>query len=119
MQEYFGIAPVTERSGRSCWVHWRWSCPKFLRQSIVEWAGMSIRYSCWANAYYRQQREKGKKHHAAIRALSFKWLRILYRCWKDRRPYDEAKYLFALQQRKSPLLQYMSCAALCGHHVSC
>ena len=108
MQEYFGIAPVTERSGRSCWVHWRWSCPKFLRQSIVEWAGMSIRYSCWANAYYRQQREKGKKHHAAIRALSFKWLRILYRCWKDRRPYDEAKYLFALQQRKSPLLQYIA-----------
>jgi transposase len=108
MQEYFGIAPVTERSGRSTWVHWRWSCPKFLRQSIVEWAGMSIRYSCWANAYYRQQRERGKKHHAAIRALSFKWLRIIYRCWKDRRPYDEAKYLLALQQRHSPLLQYIA-----------
>jgi transposase len=108
MQEYFGIAPVTERSGRSTWVHWRWSCPKFLRQSIVEWAGMSIRYSCWANAYYRQQREKGKKHHAAIRALSFKWLRIIFRCWKDRRPYDEAKYLLALQRRHSPLLQYIA-----------
>ena len=108
MQEYFGIAPVTERSGRSEWVHWRWSCPKFLRQSIVEWAGMSIRYSCWANAYYRQQREKGKKHHAAIRALAFKWLRIIYRCWKDRRPYDEAKYLLALQRRRSPLLQYIA-----------
>jgi transposase len=108
MQEYLGIAPVTERSGRSEWVHWRWSCPTFLRQSIVEWAHLSIRYSCWANAYYRQQREKGKKHHAAIRALSFKWLRILYRCWKDRRPYDEAKYLRALQQRQSPLLQYIA-----------
>jgi transposase len=108
MQEYFGIAPVTERSGRSTWVHWRWSCPKFLRQSIVEWAGMSIRYSCWANAYYRQQREKGKKHHAAIRALAFKWLRIIFRCWKDRRPYDEAKYLLALQRRHSPLLQYIA-----------
>jgi len=106
--EYLGIAPVTERSGKSTWVHWRWACPKFLRQSIVEWAGLSIRYSCWANAFYRQQREKGKNHHAAIRALSFKWLRILYRCWKDRRPYDEAKYLFALQQRKSPLLQYIA-----------
>jgi len=108
VQEYLGIAPVTERSGRSEWVHWRWSCPTFLRQSIVEWAHMSIRYSCWAQAYYRQQREKGKKHHAAIRALSFKWLRILYRCWKDRRPYDEGKYLLALQRRHSPLLQYIA-----------
>lgn len=108
VQEYLGIAPVTERSGRSEWVHWRWSCPTFVRQSIVEWAHLSIRYSCWANAYYRQQREKGKKHHAAIRALSFKWLRILYRCWKDRRPYDEAKYLLALQKRQSPLLKYIA-----------
>jgi len=108
MQRYLGIAPVTERSGRSAWVHWRWSCPTFLRQSIVEWAHMSIRYSCWAQAYYRQQREKGKKHHAAIRSLSFKWLRILYRCWQDRRPYDEAKYLLALQQRNSPLLKYIA-----------
>ena len=89
-------------------MHWRWSCPTFLRQSIVEWAHLSIRYSCWANAYYRQQREKGKKHHAAIRALSFKWLRILYRCWKDRRPYDEARYLLALQKRRSPVLQYIA-----------
>ena len=108
MQQYLGIAPVTERSGKSKWVHWRYACPTFLRQSIVEWAGMSMRYSYWAAAYYRQQREKGKKHHVAVRALAFKWLRILYRCWKERKPYDEAKYLFALKQRNAPLLQYMS-----------
>jgi transposase len=102
------VAPVTERSGKSCWVHWRWSCPTFIRQSMVEWAGMSIRYSFWAEAYYNQQREKGKTHNVAVRSLAFKWLRILFRCWKDRRPYDEAKYLFALKQKNSPLLQYMS-----------
>jgi transposase len=108
MQKYLGIAPVTERSGKSQWVHWRYACPTFLRQSIVEWVGMSIRYSYWAAAYYRQQRAKGKRHHIAVRALAFKWLRVLYRCWQARRPYDEAKYLFALKQRKAPLLQYMS-----------
>lgn len=103
-QEYLGIAPVTERSGNSTWVHWRLACPTFLRQSIVEWAGLSVRYSVWAEAFYRQQREKGKGHHVAIRALAFKWLRILYRCWQDRKPYDEAAYLFALRKRNSPLL---------------
>jgi transposase len=108
LQKYLGIAPVTERSGKSQWVHWRYACPTFLRQSIVEWAGMSMRYSYWAAAYYKQQRAKGKKHHIAVRALAFKWLRILYRCWRDRKPYDEAKYLFALKTRQAPLLQYMT-----------
>ena len=101
--------PITERSGNSTWIHWRLACPTFLRQSIIEWAGMSVRYSLWAQAYYQQQRAHGKRHHVAIRALAFKWLRILYRCWKDRKPYDEAIYLLALKKRNSPLL-----AALAG-----
>jgi transposase len=33
---YWGIAPVTEQSGRSRWVHWRLACPKFQRQSWHE-----------------------------------------------------------------------------------
>ncbi|KAB8305403.1 hypothetical protein EH227_22700 [Rouxiella chamberiensis] len=31
------------------------------------------------------------------RALAFKWMRIIYRCWKTRTQYDEAKYLLALE----------------------
>ncbi|MDO8864230.1 transposase [Haliea sp. E1-2-M8] len=104
LQMYTGIAPVTERSGQKCWVHWRTQCPRFLRQTIVEWAGHSIRYSFWAEAFYRQQRNKGSNHQAAVRALAFKWLRILYRCWQTRTQYDESKYLKALQQRGSPLV---------------
>ena len=68
---------------------------------------MSMRYSYWAQAYDHCQRELGKQHNAAIRALAFKWLRIVFRCWQDRSVYDEAKYLFALKQRQSPLLNYM------------
>ncbi len=105
IQEYAGVAPVTEASGQSRWVHWRFACPRFVRQSIVEWAGMSIRYSYWAQAYYRGLRDRGKAHNAAVRALAFKWLRIVFRCWQDRKPYDGAKYLLALKKRQSPLLQ--------------
>ena len=54
-------------------------------------------------AYYQQQRGRGKDHHAAVRALAFKWIRILYRCWQDRVAYDENKYLAALARRGSPL----------------
>ena len=111
VQQFSGIAPVTEKSGKSKWVHWRWACPKFLRQSFHEYAAHSRRWSPWARAYYEQQIEKGAEHHAALRALAFKWIRILYRCWKDRRPYDEQRYLQALKRRGSPLLKRLQSQA--------
>ena len=104
LQHYTGIAPVTERSGNKHWVHWRLQCPTFIRQTFVEWAGATIPRSFWAAAYYRQQRAKGCSHHAAVRALAFKWIRILYCCWQTRTPYDESTYLNALKRRGSPLL---------------
>jgi transposase len=107
LQKYSGVAPVTERSGNKTWVHWRWQCPTFLRQSLVEWAGQTINKSFWAGAYYRQQMAKGSSHQAAVRALAFKWVRILYRCWQTRTPYDESKYLEALRRRGSPLLNQL------------
>ena len=105
VQKYAGIAPVTERSGQKNWIHWRWQCPKFLRQTFVEWAAQTINKSYWAGLYYYQQRAKGCSYQAAVRSLAFKWIRILYRCWITRTPYDEAKYLKALKERGSPLLR--------------
>ena len=105
LQKYAGIAPVTERSGKKCWVHWRWQCPTFLRQTFVEWAAQTIDKSFWAGVYYRQQRAKGSSYQAAVRALAFKWIRILYRCWQTRTPYNESRYLKALQKRGSPLIK--------------
>jgi len=110
VQKYGGLAPVTKRSGQSTWIHWRWQCPTFLRQTFVEWAAQTINKSYWAGLYYRQQRAKGCSHQAAVRALAFKWIRILYRCWKTRTPYDETRYLKALQERGSPLLKIADAA---------
>ena len=95
IQKYAGIAPVMERSGKQSWVHWRCQCPKFLRQTFVEWAAVSIRYSFWARVYYEQQRHKGASHQAAVRALAFKWIRIVFRCWQRGTPYNESTYLAA------------------------
>lgn len=104
VQKYAGIAPVTERSGNKNWIHWRWQCSTFLRQTFVEWAAQTINKSYWAGLFYQQQRAKGCTYQAAVRALAFKWIRILYRCWKTRTAYDEATYLRALKERGSPLL---------------
>jgi transposase len=104
VQKYSGIAPVTERSGNKHWVHWRLHCPRFQRQTFVEFAALSLPHCYWAKAYYDQQRARGSSRQAALRALAFKWIRIMYRCWRERTPYDEARYLTALKRRGSPLI---------------
>ncbi len=101
LQCYTGIAPVLASSGQQRWVHSRWACPKFVRQTIHEWALHSIGQCGWARDYYQSQRSRGKSHHTAVRALAFNWLRILFRCWQDRVPYQEQIYQQALQRRAS------------------
>jgi len=104
LQCYTGIAPVTKRSGGSERIHRRYCCPKFQRQSFHEYAKESILWSRWAGAFYLQQRSKGCAHHTAVRALAFKWQRVIWRCWQDRRPYEEAHYEAALRQAGSPVV---------------
>ena len=43
-----------------------------------------------------------------MRALAFKWQRIMWRCWQDRTPYNEVYYLTKLQQRGSKLLKLIA-----------
>jgi transposase len=107
VQAYAGIAPVTEASGQNKWVHIRRACPKFLRQTFHEFAAHSIVKCTWAKAYYEHQCETGHNHHAAVRALAFKWIRVLYACWRDRIPYDDATYTRALERRHSPLAKML------------
>ena len=103
MSCYSGIAPVKVASGKSIWIHMRWACPKFVRQSFHEMARASLRSCAWAQCYYQQQIERGHGRHAAIRALAFKWQRIMWRCWQPRVPYEDAHYVKSLQRSASPL----------------
>jgi transposase len=114
VQCYSGVAPVTEKSGRREWVHFRWACPKFLRQTFHEFAAQSIRFSEWARAFYDSRIDSKKSHHAAIRALAYKWIRIIFRCWKEGKPYDEQTHMRSLQNRRSPLIGALSSATRLG-----
>ena len=59
-------------------------------------------HSAWAKVYYERMQAKGKGHHVILRALAFKWVRVLWKCWQTRTPYDEAAYLRKLAHRNSP-----------------
>lgn len=103
MAAYSGIAPVKQASGRSVWIHMRWACPKFLRQTFHELARTSLSFCVWAQCYYQMQLQRGKGRHAAFRALAFKWQRIMWRCWQDRLPYDDTKYVSSLKRDNNEL----------------
>jgi transposase len=104
LQRYTGIAPVTKQSGGKRHVHRRYLCPKFHRQSFHEYAQESVLWSRWAAAYYLQQRLKGCAHHTTVRALAYKWQRVIWRLWQSRQRYDERLYEAVLRRRHSPLV---------------
>lgn len=103
IQQLSAVAPVTLQSGKSKWVRRRWQCNTFLHQTFFEHARMSIMFSPWARAYVQERTARGSGFNAAVRALAFKWQRIMFACWQNHEPYDESRYARALQRSGSPL----------------
>jgi transposase len=108
VQRYSGIAPVIERSGNRTSTHARIHFPKFMRQTFHEFAQASMPHSAWAQAFYMLQRDRGAGHHQAIRALAFRWIRILYHCWSNRVVYDEQVHTASLRRHGSPCLAHIA-----------
>ena len=107
LQSYSGIAPITRQSGKSKQVCKRLACPKFLRQTFHEFADHARKWSNWSKAFYKMKRAQGTKHHAAVRALAYKWIRIIFRMWQMKTNYNEAQYVQQLKRNKSPILQFL------------
>ena len=108
LASFSGIAPVTFKSGKSCVVQRRYACPKYLRQTFHEFANTARRYCPWSKARYRMLRDGGMKHHAALRKIARSWIRILFRVWKTRVPYDNDRYIAKLQQRCPEIAPYLA-----------
>jgi transposase len=86
-----GLAPVTRASGRSRNVRFRYAANSRLREAAVWWAFNSMKESPWAAAAFRQARDqRGQRYHRALRGLSARWMRVLWRCWTDRTTYQPA-----------------------------
>jgi transposase len=102
IRNFSGIAPITRRSGKTCVVQARIACPKFLRQTFHEFALHSLNHCPWAEALYQSLKARGVSTQAAVRVVAYKWIAILFVCWKNHSPYDERIYLAAKQRRSSP-----------------
>jgi transposase len=87
-----GVAPVTYASGKSKAVTFRWACNHRLRAALTCLADNSRHANAWAANVYAKARGRGCDHPHAIRILSRAWLRVIWRAWIDRKPYDPARH---------------------------
>nr|WP_240157410.1 LLM class flavin-dependent oxidoreductase [Pseudonocardia broussonetiae] len=94
-----GIAPSTRASGRAHYVTFRRGCNHRLRQAVVDFADGSRAAHPWAQDTYTRARGRGLNHAHAVRVLARAWLRIIWRCWNDHTPYDQARHLAAVAAR--------------------
>jgi transposase len=85
-----GVTPVTKESGKHRAVHFRWACNKRFRKAITTFADNSRHASPWAAKIYRDAITAGKDHPHAVRILARAWIRVIWRCWNDKVPYNPA-----------------------------
>jgi transposase len=87
-----GQAPVAVQSGKKKVASFRWACNKNLRDAVSVLADSSRHHNPWANDVYQRARARGHDHPHAIRILGRAWLRIIWRIWQDRAPYDPNRH---------------------------
>lgn len=85
-----GMSPVALESGKRRAATFRRACDKRLRVAVATLADSTRHWHPWAKEVYRRARDRGQDHPHAIRTLGRAWLRVLWRCWRDRVPYDPA-----------------------------
>ena len=96
---FMGTAPVTKASGRSRVVVFRRGCWKFARRTLQLFADQSRHLCEWARESYAKQRASGHGHHAALRALAHKWLKIILAMRRTGTPYDANIFAHSRRQQ--------------------
>lgn len=97
-----GVAPRRVQSGNSCLISRRSARPQFLHQTWIEFAKCSVLQCKWAREFVEAKTKAGKSYYSAVRALAYKWIRILHACWKNGTEYNEDTYLKSLKKHHSP-----------------
>ncbi len=85
-----GMSPVAVESGKRKVAAFRRGCDHRLRAAVACLADSTRHHNPWARDVYRRARARGCDHPHAIRVLGRAWLRVVWRMWQDRRPYDPA-----------------------------
>jgi transposase len=87
-----GMSPVALESGKLRVATFRRACDKRLRVAVATLADSTRHWHPWAREVHLKARSRGQDHPHAIRTLGRAWIRVLWRCWQDREPYDPTRH---------------------------
>lgn len=93
-----GVAPVSNASGTSRGVTFRWARNHRLRQAITTFADTSRHASAWAARLHHPVRRRGCKHQHATRIPARAWCRVLWKARQDRTAHDPARHAAAAKR---------------------
>jgi len=88
-RNYAGTSPITKASGTRRVVLARFARNERLADACHLWAFSSLSASAGARRYYEQQRDRGKTHSQALRALGNRLVGILHGCLSHSEVYRE------------------------------
>ena len=82
------VAPVTEQSGRSRFVHMRYACNRRLRNAVHHWAWNATLVDPHFARLYTDMRGRGLTHARALRGVADRLLNVAVAVLKKGTPYD-------------------------------
>jgi transposase len=85
-----GVAPVTRRSGKSCFVVRRYACHRRLANAVFHWARVAIQHDPISRAKYAALRARGHGHARALRSVAHRLLKVLCAMLKNRTTFNHA-----------------------------
>jgi len=83
-----GAAPVTRRSGKTCFVVRRHACNKRLAQAVYHWARVARQHDATSARRYEELRRRGHSHGRALRGVADRLLYVLCTSLERQVPFD-------------------------------
>lgn len=90
---YCGVACVDNNSGKVTKARAVYKANKICKQTLINMAGCSIRFSPQCKAYYLKKRTEGKAHNHALRCLARQLIKVIYKMLTEDREYIVRKEL--------------------------
>ena len=90
---YCGVACVDNNSGKITKARAVYKANKVCKQTLINMAGCSIRFSPQCKAYYLKKRAEGKTHNHTLRCLARQLIKVIYRMLTEDREYIVRKEL--------------------------
>jgi len=90
---YCGVACVDNNSGKITKARAVYKANKVCKQTLINMAGCSIRFSPQCKAYYLKKRTEGKSHNHALRCLARQLIKVIYKMLTEDREYIVRKEL--------------------------